>query len=223
MKVIACLALAACSAMPLSADAGVISVIDFEDIAHDTDLEFSSFTSAGYQVAHGGLANAFAVVLGHAGQGATDFSGNGSKRLLAFDSSTITIGRAQQAVFDLLRFDGGESWLSVPHVWARQIQVVGQLAAGGTISQSFRLDLQKDALAGMQQFVLRDGFRDLVSVTFSGLGASAGGPEFSLDNLVVEQQAVPLEAPPSCSLAAAGLAALALARRRRINSAAAAR
>lgn len=220
MKVIASLALAVCSALPLTASAGVIN---FQDIAHDTDFEFGSVSSGGYLVTHGGLVNAFAVVMGNIGQGATDFSGNGSHRLLAFNASTITISRPGDALFDLRQFDGGESWLATPHVWARQIQVVGQLAAGGTIAQTFTLDLTKDALAGMQQFILGDGFRDLLSVTFSGLGATGGGPEFSLDNLLVEQEAVALDAPPALWLACAGMAALAAMRRRPISSAAAAR
>jgi hypothetical protein len=207
--------------MPLSAGAGVI---DFEDLAHDTLLEFSTETSGGYLVTHGGSgSDPFAVVVGPSGDGSLDYSGNGSRRLVAFNTSVLTLSRPGGDAFDLLQFDGGESWLATPHLWARQIAVVGQLAAGGTVSQVFTLDLHKDALAGMQQFVLGNGFRGLLSVTFSGLGATGGGPEFSLDRLVVEQEAVTIDAPPAPWLGAAGLAALAAVRRRRINNAAGAR
>lgn len=219
MKVIACLALAACSAAPLPASAGVI---DFEDLAHLTDFDFSSVTSRGYLLTHGGSGiDPFATIVGPVGDDALDFSGNGSKRLVAFNTSTITLSRPGGGAFDLLQFDGGESWLDMPHVWARQIQVVGQLEGGGTVSQLFRLDLQKDALQGLQQFTLGTGFRGLLSVSFFGLGATGGGPEFSLDNLVVAPDAVAVAAPPSLWLAGAGLAALACARRRRFSSAAA--
>ena len=148
---------------------------------------------------------------------------NGRSRLLAFNTSSVTVSRPGGAAFDLMRFDGGESWLETPHLWARQVEVLGQLAGGGTIAQTFSLDLHKDALTGMQQFVLGDGFRGLLSVSFSGLGATGGAPEFSLDNLLVEQEAATVAAPPILWLAGTGLAALALARRRRISNAAGAR
>lgn len=216
MKLAACLALAVYGAMPLSAGAGVI---DLEDLAHDTLLEFSSAASQGYLVTHGGSgSDPFALIVGPSGGGSLDYSGNGTQRLVTFNNSTITLSRPGGATFDLLQFDGGESWLATPHLWARQIELVGQLAAGGTISQVFTLDLHKDALTGMQQFVAGDGFRDLLSVTFSGLGAAGGGPEFSLDNLVVDQVAVSIDAPPGLWLASLGLAALAAVRRRMINS-----
>ncbi|KQZ26319.1 hypothetical protein ASD58_16910 [Duganella sp. Root1480D1] len=222
MRVIACLAFAVCSTAPLSAGAGVI---DFEDLPHLAYFEFSSQISRDYLITHGGnLIDPFAYVVGPAGEDALDFSGNGSKRLVAFNSSAITVSRPGGGAFDLLQFDGGESWLDIPHVWARQIQVVGQLQAGGSVSQVFTLDLIKNLQNGLQPFILGNTFRDLVSVTFSGLGATGGGPEFSLDNLVVAQEAaLAIDAPPAIWLAGAGLAALALARRRRISSAVAVR
>lgn len=221
MKVIACLALAVASAMPLASHAGVI---DFEDLAGDTGLEFSSAVSRGYLVTHGGSGiDPFAIVVGPTGPDALKFSGDGSKRLVAFNTSTITVSRPGGGAFDLLGFDGGESWLDMPHVWARQIQVVGQLETGGTVSQIFRLDLFKDPQKGMQQFVLGDAFHKLLSVRFSGLGATSGGPEFSLDNLAVQPDAVPVGAPSALWLAGIGLMALAAFRRRRISSAEAAR
>lgn len=221
MKVIACLALAVGSAMPLAASAGVI---DFEDLASDTDLEFSSALSRGYLLTHGGSGiDPFAIVVGPTSPDALKFSGDGSKRLVAFNTSTITLSRPGGGAFDLLGFDGGESWLDMPHVWARQIQVVGQMASGGTVSQIFQLDLFKDTQKGLQQFALGGGFHDLLSVRFSGLGATSGGPEFSLDNLAVRPDATAIGAPPTLWLAGAGLVALAAVRRRRINSGEAAR
>ena len=125
MKVIACLALAVCSAVPLSAGAGVI---DFEDLADPSFLEFSSLVSRGYLVSHDGSGiDPFAEVVGTASEDALKFSGNGSKRLVTANTSTITISRPGGGAFDLLQFVGGESWLDTPHVWARPIPVVGQL------------------------------------------------------------------------------------------------
>jgi hypothetical protein len=221
MKVIACLALAVCSAMPLAVRAGVL---DLEDLPSDTDLEFSSALSRGYLLAHDGSGiDPFAIVVGPASPDALKFSGNGSKRLVAFNTSTITLSRPGGSAFDLLQFDGGESWIDMPHLWATRIQVVGQLQAGGSVTQTFTLDLHKDALTGMQPFVLGDKFHGLLSVRFSGLGARGGGPEFSLDNLVVAPDTVAIAAPSALWLAGAGLAALAAGRRRRINNAAGAR
>lgn len=217
MKVIACLALALAGALPLVASAGVI---DFEDLASDTDLEFASAVSRGYLVTHGGSGiDPFAIVVGPTGTDALKFSGNGTKRLVAFNTSTISVSRPGGGAFDLLGFDGGESWLDMPHVWARQIQVVGLLETGGTVAQIFQLDLFKDAQKGMQPFALGERFRNLLSVSFSGLGATGGGPEFSLDNLLVQPGAVAVGAPPALWLSGAGLLALAAVRRRRISSA----
>lgn len=221
MKVIACLALAVCSASPFAAKA---AVIDFEDLPHLAYFEFSSGLSHGYQVTHGGSGiDPFAYVVGPSGEDALKYSGNGTKRLVAFNTSTITVSRPDGGVFDFLQFDGGESWLDLPHVWARQIRVVGQFEAGGTVSKIFSLDLIKDTQKGMQPFLLDDRFRNLKSVTFSGLGATGGGPEFSLDNLLVAPDAVALDTPPALWLAGVGLAAMAFARRRQVSSGEAAR
>jgi hypothetical protein len=221
MKVIACLALAVCSASPVAAKA---AVIDFEDLPHLAYFEFSSELSHGYQVTHGGSGiDPFAYVVGPVGEDALKYSGDGSKRLVTFNTSTITVSRPDGGAFDFLQFDGGESWLDMPHVWARQILVLGQLETGGTVSKTFTLDLFKDPQKGMQQFLLDDRFRNLKAVTFSGLGATGGGPEFSLDNLMVQPDLVQINAPSGLWLAGAGLAALAFTRRRQINSGAAAR
>ena len=221
MKVIASVALAVCLAMPVAASAGVI---DFEDLPHLAYFEFSSQLSHGYLISHGGSkTDPFAEVVGPGGPEAFNYSGNGSKRLVAFNTSSITVSRADGGAFDLLQFDGGESWLDLPHGWARQIAVVGQLAAGGSVAQIFTLDLHKDALTGMQQFILDEGFRDLLSVRFAGLGnLETFGAEFSLDNLLVQPDAVALPQPGSAWLLGAGMAVLALGRRR-ISSAAGAR
>lgn len=221
MKVIACLALAVCSALPWSAYAGVI---DFEDLPDEAYFEFSSQLSHGYRITHAGSGiDSYAFIVGPSGVDALKYTGDGTKRLVTSNYSTITLSRPDGGVFDLLQFDGGETWLDMPHRWARQIQVLGQLEAGGTVSQIFRLDLVKDPQKGMQQFVLGEEFRGLASVTFSGSGASGGAPEFSLDNLVVRPDVLALDAPPALWLAGVGLAALAAVRRRWFNSGAAAR
>jgi len=221
MKVIACLALAVCSTIPFTANA---AVIDFEDLPHLAYFELSSQVSHGYRITHGGSGiDPFAFVVGPSGEDALKYSGNGTKRLVTFNTSTITVSRPDGDAFDFLQFDGGESWLDMPHLWATRINVLGQLTNGGTVSQTFRLDLFKDTQRGMQQFILGDGFRGLKSVTFSGQGATGSGPEFSLDNLTVEPDAVTLDAPPGLWLAGVGLAALVTARRRRVNSGVAAR
>jgi hypothetical protein len=193
------------------------TVVDFEDIAVDggTFLHNASVVSRGFNVAHAERAEGgFALVDGNAGQGGTDFSGNGTSRLLSFNASRITVAPVAGGEFDIISFDGGESWISQPHQWSTQIEAVGYLAVGGTTTQVFDLDLIKDPVLGLQTFTFNNSFRGLTRVEFIGIG---GNPEFSLDNVAV--QAVP--EPETYALMLGGLSAVAfMARRRQLRHAA---
>src|SRR5438445_322048 len=74
--------LAAAIAGLLSSTAHAIVVVDFEDVANGKFLQGNSLVSEGYTVAHAG---SFAMVMANSGQGATDFSGDGTKRLISFN------------------------------------------------------------------------------------------------------------------------------------------
>lgn len=166
----------------LAASQAGATIVDFEDAGTANIRAGQSLVSQGFKLTQGVSTSAFAMVMGNAGQGWTDFSGNQTNRLVAFNDTTLTFTSASNAAFDLLAFDGGESWIMQPHRWARQISVTGTTLSGVTVNQMFDLDLIKSATAGMQTFTLNDSFRNLSSAVFAGIG---GNPEFSLDNISV--------------------------------------
>lgn len=182
-------------------------VVDFEDVSLGT-ISSSSITSNGYTIAHTG---SFASVSGNSGQGATAFSGNGTKRFIAFNKSSLTLSESSGSIFDIFSFEGGESWINQPHQWATQIRAVGTLFGGGTVTQIFDLDLIKDPITGMQVFSFDNTFRGLISVAFDGIG---GNPEFSVDNLSVAVAATVPE-PGSLALVGLTLVGLVLVRRKK--------
>lgn len=183
-------------------------VVDFEDLSTGNNGLFvsnGSLLSRGFNVAHSG---SFAILHGTAGQGGTDFSGNGTNRLLSFNTSTITLSRVGGVPFGLSAFDGGESWVNLPHFWATQIQVTGYYEVGGTTTQFFGLDLVKSPTVGMQVFSTNGSFTGLSKVEFVGIG---GNPEFSIDNMVTST----VPEPQTVALLVVGLAVVAGASRRR--------
>lgn len=182
------------------------TVINFEDVANGTFLsQDASLISQGYRVTESGPS--FALI---AGPSSTSFSGNGTNRLVAFNQSAIRVASLSNNAFDLFNFAGGESWINQPHLWATQIRAVGVYTGGGSTTQIFNLDLIKNPLTGMQTFALNDTFRQLKSVTFSGVG---GNPEFSLDNISIS--AVP--EPASIALLLLGVAGIAASRRKAVK------
>lgn len=173
------------------------SVIDFEDQPNNLYFQNSSIVTGDFNVTHSG---SFASVQGNSGQGATDFSGDGTNRLISFNQSTISVASVLGNTFDLFSFEGGESWILEPHSWASTIQVVGTYVNGTTTTAFFNLDLIKNPLTGLQLFNFDNSFRDLLKADFSGIG---GNPEFSLDNITVSSSTVP--EPQSLVLLLAGL------------------
>ena len=176
------------------------SVVDFEDQSAGLYFSGSSITSGGYSVTHSG---GFASIQGDVGQGATEFSGNGTHRLVAFNQSTISFSNVLGSAFDLFSFEGGESWITQPHFWATQIKVVGTYLNGGTTTAIFDLDLVKNPHTGLQLFNLDSSFQGLISVAFNGIGVN---PEFTLDNINVSSTSVP--EPHAVLLMLVGLFAL---------------
>jgi hypothetical protein len=170
-------------------------IITFESIA-PTNLENSSIAIDDFTLTHSG---SFAQILVNQG---SDFSGNGTKRLISFNSSTITLTRTDGGVFNFIGFDGAESWALFPHTWATGIRVTGFDQSLNIVAmQVFTLDLIKDPLLGFQTFTA-SGFNQLTRLEFSGVCGSTGcNPEFSLDNLGLE----PIPEPASMVLLAFGL------------------
>lgn len=124
----------------------------------------------------------------------------------------ITMAPATGGAFSLVSFDGAEVfWSGVLHQY---IIVTGTIAGGGTISTQFTLDGLGDGLGGIddfQSFVLGPGWGNLTSVTFDGVLDTEARGGFSLDNIDV---GAPIPEPTTLALLGAGLAGLAIRRRR---------
>ena len=125
---------------------------------------------------------------------------SGSNQLLAeFNFFTMTLPDPENPgfflPFDLHSFRGGEGRNigNFFHYSATSIQVEGTLAAGGTVSQTFALDLIADNTEDdFELFLFSAGFTGLSSVTFSGLEGQSGN-RFAVDDLMVTQS-VPIPA-----------------------------
>ncbi len=133
---------------------------------------------------------------------------NGTNYLLAHGAG-FNFAAVKGSAFSLNSFHGGEAHMGATGLWAKNIQVTGTLASGGTVVQSFALDWIQDAqgpAADFQQFNL-NGFSNLTSVSFTGIG---GNNFFTLDNLNVSE----VPEPASFALLGLGLLGLALSRRK---------
>jgi hypothetical protein len=112
---------------------------------------------------------------------------NPTRALLdANDQSIVTMSAADASLFDLISFDSGSRLRDGevhPTQGSSQVQVVGNLTGGGTVSTTFAFD-------GIQfrTFLLPSSFTNLSSVVFTGLG-SAESPEMLLDNISVTSTA----------------------------------
>jgi hypothetical protein len=207
------------AAFTLLAGGAQATGVDFEDLDlfasgsefGRLDLDNTSVVSQGFKVAQSGILGLdFATVVGNYFQGATDWNGNGSNRLLAFNNSTITLSSAVSGeTFSLSAFDGGESWVADIRA-TNKIQAVGYYSDGSTTTETFDLDLIKDPLTGMQTFVTNGSFTGLTKVEFTGLGDTY--PEFSIDNMVAVVQ---VPEPRILTLMLVGLGATGLIVRRR--------
>lgn len=185
--------------------------LDFEDVDVGNNgfylgygFDVWSFETGAWHVAY--QPGDFAVVTDNRMQGVL-FSGNGSKRMRTANGGAITVSSLDGRPFNATGFEGGETWISLPHYWATAIHVIGHRRDGQTVDQVFALDLVKDPLLGMESFSLGAGFRGLTALEFRGIG---GNPDFSIDNVMLA--AVP--EPAMAWLMIAGLGAGAVLRRR---------
>ena len=185
------------------------AIIDFEDVASEKLIINSSVISEGFVVTHAG---SFAELLNNLHQGATDFSGDGTNRLISFNTSTITVSSQNGSNFNVSSFLGGESWISMPHYWSTQIEAVATLAGGGTTTQDFNLDIIKNPLTGMQLFQFNSSFKNLTKVTFHGIGRI---PEFSLDNITTSAATSAVPEPETYAMLLAGLGLMGFVARRK--------
>jgi hypothetical protein len=191
-------------------------LIDFEDVADNTGVgktyisQAGSVASQGFIITEttGYLWSSFAYIHdNYSHQDGLIFSGNGTKRLVTANSAAFSIAAANGQPFDLYSIDGGESIIELVdfpgHHWATALQVVGRTVGGTSTTQIMELDLIKDPFSGLQTFILNETFKNLISVTISGIG---GNPEFTLDNIsVVAREESTVPEPESIMLFSLGL------------------
>jgi hypothetical protein len=110
---------------------------------------------------------------------------NGTQSLLTQFDGTLRFTHSLARAFRLESFDAAESFSMRESMWARQIVLTGNLIGGGTVQESFSLDLVNDGngtLNDFQSFVLPPTFENLTSLTITGVGNTPRN-DFSLDNL----------------------------------------
>jgi hypothetical protein len=125
--------------------------------------------------------------------------------------------------FDLLSIDLGEIFRPSDPAFSsvsRQYQFVGTLAAGGTVTATFVLDLVNDGPGGVadfQTFNFSSAWTGLSLVSMNG--TSLNGTSYGyIDNLVVQQTTAAVPEPASLALAAVALLGVAASRGRKQRS-----
>lgn len=131
----------------------------------------------------------------------------------------ITVSQIGGAPFALTSIDVSEAH-DDPFFGALQVQIVGNVFGGGTVSQLLVLDnnLVKGVYGNyFQTFIIDPGFGNLSSFTLTGLGAPAGQGSnyYAIDNVVVGTTAA---VPEPGTLSLLGLGSAYLIRRRRRNA-----
>ena len=206
------LVLATLVTLAMSADV----VVDFESAPHGTYIVGQSFDTQGFTFTEGDNGNnsgAFANL--PTGSCLPPCVSNGTTALGAFNSSAIGMTVTGGGTFDLLSFDLAGTFVAGGRN-VSLLQVDGTLFGGGTVSTQFNV-ADPNAFA---TYFLPGTFADLVSVDFHGVkeadgGPPAAGPEFQLDNIDTNANAVP--EPAAAFLAPLLLiGALGLWRRRRL-------
>lgn len=145
---------------------------------------------------------------------------NGTSALMAHSSTAVRVAREDASRFSFFGFDGAETWVGLPGMWAQSIRVSGEKADHSLVQEDFQLDFLNDGMPGgitdFQSFATNGLFTDLISLTFSGLG---GGGSFYIDNFQLSYTSPPAPAtvaePTEAGLLTLSLAALGLGLRRR--------
>lgn len=125
---------------------------------------------------------------------------NGSKTLTAFNAAGLSVAASNGNSFDLVSFELGGSFLGDPSAWASAVELVGHFEGGATMSRLLA------PIGGLLDTISVDwfGLRSFDLIPRGTPGANGLGPDFGIDNLVLN--GIPL--PATLMLVLAGLAAL---------------
>jgi len=141
---------------------------------------------------------------------------NGGTHLVLDDFlglNPVTISQVGGAPFALTSLDISDA--HSPFGTARQVEVIGNLFGGGTVSRLLTLDV--DIVNGaygnyFETFMFDAGWGSLSSIVLNGLGGSGGADYYAIDNIVVGPAAA---VPEPGTLSMLGLGTVCLYRRLR--------
>jgi hypothetical protein len=200
--------------IPLQSNANTIT---FQNVPTSTIFNNGTFSSGGFNFS---VATNVAYVTGV--QYCSPLCPvNGSQFFLAPYAATLTMSQTGGGTFGLTGFDGAGAFnFNVPG-WGSQfiptqINVIGQLSGGGSVSQSFLIDKTTNPAGTLNftSYLFNSAFTNLTSVAFSSSGST--NPTFngfSVDNIITGGNAVP--APATSALLLTGLGLIGFTRRRK--------
>jgi PEP-CTERM motif len=192
------------------------ATITFEDIAADGMGSNPGIRTSGGFVFTPGTHSHILGAPGTADAPQAGDASNGTQYLAVddvFGPDPVTFSPQGGGVFALLGFDIGEWSNNGPGGnFAHQIEVLGILDGGGTLSTTLAVDGVQPAF---DTFTFT-GWTNLSSVTLKGINGAGPQNSFGLDNIVVEAGGAAVPEPGTLSLV--GLGSAYLIRRRRHNA-----
>lgn len=190
------------------------ALVGFDDIPNTGNgIQSGTVTSAGYNFTGGHY---------HIIDSPGAFVRNASTSYLTAEAAnalgqSVTMTKVGGGTFTLNQVDVAELWLpGDPTNDFFEVLISANQFGGGVLSMSVTLDGIGDGAGGVADFqtVVLAGWTNLTDVTFTGRNAAGAFGDYSIDNLIVDENGVP-EPSGLALLALGGLSLVAGAARRR--------